>query len=266
MAAKSWLSSATNKPPDRPAAVVIGGQPGIGKSSLAGNIPGMLAIPIGSENTWPQLKSIGAVPADLPVIPEPPQTYEQVHELLAELATAEHSYKGVIIDTVNVVEKLCQLHVCLRDFKGDMGPQGFNNYGKGYDASASEWKTFINALDRVRTRGLRVILLAHVKVKTFTNPLGADYDRYILDLHEKVLAITNGWADAVLFANYFVAVDEKGKGKGGRDRFLYTEYSPAYDAKNRFNLPAEIPMGKSGAEGWKNLSDAIKGGRKKEAA
>jgi len=56
--------------------------------------------------------------------------------------------------------------------------------------------------------------------------------------------------DAVLFANYRISTvkSDAGFGKkvtravGGGDRVLYTEERPAFLAKQRYNLPAMIPM------------------------
>ena len=54
---------------------------------------------------------------------------------------------------------------------------------------------------------------------------------------------------------------EDGKGKGGKSRVLYTEYSPAFDAKNRLGLPPVLDMGSNGTEAWANLVGAIKEAR-----
>lgn len=262
-AAPKWLTKATTSPSERPAALVIAGPPGVGKSSLAGNIPGAIAMPFSGEDTWSQLKAIGSVPKDLVVLP-PISSYADMLAVINELATETHDYKALIVDTMNVAEKLCHAHVCNRDYKGDMGKNGFQSYMGGYETAATEWRVLLNSLDKLRDKQMRLILLAHTKVKAFKNPLGPDYDRYVVDVHEKTWGVTHGWADAVLFCNYYVAVDESGnrpKGKGGDTRLIHTTYSAAYDGKNRYNLPAEIDMGNSGSEAWGNLVNAIKKGR-----
>ena len=61
---------------------------------------------------------------------------------------------------------------------------------------------------------------------------------------------TSEWADAVLFANYrtLVKKDEVGfnkqvnRGITTGERLLYTQETPAYLAKNRYNLPASLPL------------------------
>jgi hypothetical protein len=132
-----------------------------------------------------------------------------------------------------------------------------------------EWRQMLQLCDRLRNeKGMMIVGLAHSIVKPFKNPVDADYDRFIPDLHHKTWAVTSKWTDIILFANYFVAVDkgrsgkERAKGKGGGDRVMYTEYQAAFDAKNRHNLPDEIDMGKSGKEAWDNLVAAIKDAKK----
>ena len=55
------------------------------------------------------------------------------------------------------------------------------------------------------------------------------------------------WADMILFVNYktfSVATDDKGtkhKAQGGT-RTMYTTHHPCWDAKNRHNLPDEMPF------------------------
>ena len=52
----------------------------------------------------------------------------------------------------------------------------------------------------------------------------------------------------------------RAKGRGGHSRVLYTQYSAAFDAKNRFGLDPEIEAGTSGKEAWENLRANIAGG------
>lgn len=110
---------------------------------------------------------------------------------------------------------------------------------------------------------MRVLLLGHVKVKTFKNPMGEDFDRFIVDTHEKTWAATHKWLDAVLFGNFVSVVDKdrpaakKGKGIGGQDRVIYTQHHDAYDAKNRFGMPVEIDVPNDPSAAWTTLYSHI---------
>ncbi len=187
-----------------------------------------------------------------------------------ELTATDHSYKTLVVDTINGAERLCNTSVCDTDFNGDMGPRGFMNYQNGYQAAAmGPWKALLVTLDKLRqTKRMGIILLAHTAIRNFANPEGPDYDRFQPAFDGKhAWQRTLEWADMVLFAKREVVVqkdekaDRKAKGHGGSARVIYTEYSAAYEAKNRHNLPAEISMGTSGKQAWDNFIAAMKQGR-----
>ena len=254
----SVLEKITTEVASRPSAMFIMGPPGIGKSTLAGNIPGIVVQPFGREDTWSLLKQAGAVPADLPVLPRATKWLDLMMNLNA-LASEEHAYKGVAIDTATCAESLCHEHVTDSQFGGSW--DSFMAYHKGYEIAAnSDWVDLLDKLDACRDRGMSVVLLGHTRVAPFKNPEGEDYDRFQPDLHKKTAAALTRWADAVLFANYYTEVED-GKGKGGKSRVLYTEYSPAFAAKNRLGLPPVLDMGSNGTEAWSILVGAIKEAR-----
>lgn len=256
----NWLKSIRKDVERRPPSMVIVGPAGVGKSSLAGNIPKSVVMPFGQEDTWGLLKGSGAVPEDLPVLP-PARTFSDMMGMIEELTTEDHEYKALVIDTISCAERLCHEHVCNREFSGDWSERGFLGFNRGYEVSLSDWREYINAVDRLRDeKGMMVVLLGHTKITQYRNPVGADYDRFTVDLHHKTWSLTHRWCDAVLFFNYWIEVDESGlraKGKGGHSRVIHTQHSAAFDAKNRFGLEAEIEGGDSGAEAWQNLKDAI---------
>ena len=219
------------------------------------------------------LKERGLVPAGIPVLP-PAREWGDVLGILDALATSDHQYKALALDAMGGLERLCHEEVCRRDYKGDWGKTGFVSYQNGPDTALADIRHFINKLDRLRDeRNMTVIILGHSKVKPFKNPAGPDYDRYIVDVHEKTWAMLCKWAEMVLFINYEVAFakedqsKQKAKATGGQFRIAYTEYDASHEAKNRHNLPHEIELGRDGAKAaWDALSKAIREGRKSEGS
>ncbi len=228
---------------------------------MAAAVPGVIFMHTVDENGITTLKNFGRVAKDVPQMP-PVRTWAEALDMLDWLATAEHPHKAVAIDAMGSFERLCHEEVCRRDYKGEWGDKGFGSYQKGFETSLTDWRLFINALDRVRdAKGMSVIVLAHSLVKTFKNPEGADYDQYIPDVHPKTWGVTHKWASMVLFLNSVTVVDKDGKVQTGQQRIMLTENHPAYAAKNQCGLPSEIEMGTSGAEAWANLSAALKAGK-----
>ena len=260
-ASKNWLSQITKKVAKRPALLVIMGKPGGGKTSLALNIPGVVCIQFTQEQSIGALKATGAVPEDAAVFPCP-ANWNELLAMLEELATGDHNYKCLAIDTVSCAERMMHEHVCARDYNGEW-ERGFLAYARGIEASLADFRQFLRAVDRIRDeKRMSVVMLEHTQVRPYKNPLGEDYDRFVPALHAKTWDLLHRSADAVMMADYFVSVDESGnrpKGKGGKTRILRTTYSPAWDCKNRYQMPDELDMGDSGAEAWTNLLDAMKG-------
>lgn len=251
--------------------MILYGVPGVGKTSLAAQIPGVAFLIDQNEDGINRLKESNIVPADIPVLP-PATSWADTLGMLDQLRTGEHNFKALALDALGGFERFCHEEVCRRDFGGEWGNRGFVNYQQGYEVALSDIRLFVNALDRLRDeRGMSIVLLGHAKVSPFKNPSGPDYDRYNIDIHQKTWQLLLRWADMVLFANFEVAFakgDEsarKAKARGGQTRILYTEHHAAFDAKNRDNLPPEIEMGASGQEAWANLVEAIKIGRNGKA-
>lgn len=237
------------------------GPPGIGKTSFGASIPGAVFLVDDKEDGINTLKSSNLVSKSIPVFP-PATAWVDVLGMIDSLATGEHNHKALVVDTIGGLERLCHEHVVKTEFNGEWGDRGFASYAKGYEVALPHWREFLNGLDRLRNdRSMSIMLLGHSIVKPFKNPNGADYDRYQPDVHPKTWAITHKWADLILFGNYYVQTTKEGgrtKGKGGSDRVMYTEFSAAFEAKNRHGLPDEISMGTSGATAWGNLVSALK--------
>jgi hypothetical protein len=91
-------------------------------------------------------------------------------------------------------------------------------------------------------------------IKKFNAPDTEPYDRYQMKLHERAIALVSEWADVVGFAHRrsspsprTPAQKKVTRGTGGQRRLLSVEERPAYDAKNRYSLPADLEFPKVGA-------------------
>jgi hypothetical protein len=103
-----------------------------------------------------------------------------------------------------------------------------------------------------------VIKTAHAEVKRFENPETEPYDRYQIKLHRLASAKAQEHADMVLFANFKTSVTKTdvgmkkvARGVGSGQRVIYTQERPSALAKNRHNLPPELPLD------WNALTDAM---------
>lgn len=190
------------------------------------------------------------------------------NDLLLALKELEgkHDFKTLVLDTFNGAERLCHEHVCQKECKGDW--ESFDAYGRGPKMAIKYMIQLMGQLDKLREKGMGIIVLCHSQVRTFKNPEGADYDRWEPVLSKESWAFFDRWFDMILFGNFQTFAEEKKgqgktKAKGGQDRILCTERHAAFDAGNRHGLPQEIECGSSPLEAWQNFIAALIEGKGK---
>jgi AAA domain len=223
----------------KPMRLLVYGLEGVGKSTFAASAPN--PIYLGAEDGTSEL--------DVRRFAQPEQ-FVHLLEAIAELTTAEHGFQTLVIDTLDWAEPFIWKRVCETCAKPGRPPLRSieeMGYGKGYVEAGGFWRQLIAALERLRERRrMDVVLLAHSEIKTFKNPAGEDFDRYQMKLHKGAAATWREWCDAVLFADHDITTYEddrkRTKGIGSKARILRTEHNAAWDAKNRYDLPATLPL------------------------
>lgn len=268
------LSDVTKTSKVSPSRYALYANGGFGKSSFAAYTPKPIFLMTKGETGLLTLIQSGELP-ETPHLPEL-QNWTDLKAAVRFLRTAEHDFKTLCLDTVNGAERMLHEEVCDVTYGGDWDSKdyGFLAWGgKGYDTALGPWRELLNELDKLRDeRGMTIFFLSHAKIQTFKNPSGADFDRWVPEMHPKTWSVTKGWLDCTLFGNFEVVVrsgkketdaGRKGKAADVAARILYTNSdNPTYDAKNRFGLPAEIEMGDSPKQAWDNFTTALKESRK----
>lgn len=232
-----------------PLRILIYGVEGIGKSSTGAGAPSPVFL--GPEDGLENLLHVQRF--------EELQCWQDVLDAVQALIDNPSPFKTLVLDTVDWLEPLLWDHVCKAETPAKMSIEDFG-FGKGFVKALDGWRSLLAMFEQLRrVRGMHIVLLAHSHVKTWKNPEGEDFDRYTLKLHDKAAGLLKEWVAVVAFANYETFADkdkrtQKVKGISTGERWLFTERTAAYDAKNRFNLPAKIPLG------WDDLEAAIREG------
>ncbi len=231
----SRLNQIQPKKSDYPARVVIYGIEGVGKSTFGDEAPN--SVFISPEGGTEQLKRGIALPNI--------KTFKDVEESVQELITGEHDYKSLILDSADWIEKLAHSQIVGAGTKSIITVNG--GYGAGFRDSEMMHKRLIEKLSELREkRGMNIIVTAHYQVKKVKDPDAiADYDQFEIKCHEMVSSLWREWADALLFCRFETYIKDGGDegktiAKGSGKRIMFTEKRPAFQAKNRYGLPAQI--------------------------
>lgn len=210
------------------------GPEGIGKSTFASQFPDPLFIDV--EGGTKQL--------DVARFPQP-QTWTELIEMIDAVLDEPQTCRTLVIDTVDRAETLLSNQL-LSEGKCDSIEKYGGGYGKGYTAMAERFnKDLLMRLDRLIAKGVNVVLIAHAAMRKLESPDDPPYDRWELKVSKKVAPLIKEWSDILIFMTYEnLVVEENGraKAKGKAKRKMILNHRPTCDAKNRYNLPDDLPL------------------------
>ena len=224
----------------RPPKVVVYGGPKVGKSTFAASIPD--AIFVQTEE--------GLDALDVHSFPLA-QKYNDVVNALRALAKEDHSYRAVVLDSLDWLEPIIWETVC-----SDHGVPGIEavggGYGKGYTEALQYWSKLLEALDYLRDeRGMTVVLIGHDEVRKMEPVDSEAYDYSALKLHRKAAARVQEWADVIGYARVKTIVKSSDAGFGKKhkraisasgERELVVGQNPAYVSGNRYGMSDTLPL------------------------
>lgn len=218
-----------------PVKTVLYGPEGIGKSTFASHFPDPVFI-----DTEGGTKRLNV--ARLPQ----PTSWAMLLDEVAEVRKGSVPCSTLVIDTADWAERLCIQAVCARAKVNGIEDFG---YGKGYTYVKEEFSKLLDALEEVLNAGHNVVVLAHAAITKFEQPDAVgNYDRWGMKTSKQVAPLLREWCDMLLFANYKTVVEKAGSGPNAKNkasggkRVLYTTHHSCWDAKNRFDLPEEVPF------------------------
>ena len=220
--------------------ILIHGAEGVGKTTIASKFPAPIFLQ--TEDGCPsglEINSFGLI-----------DNFADLRSAIGALASEQHHYQTVVIDSLDATEELIWHDACRSQGWSSIESPG---YGKGYVIVDSWWIDILKGLDFLRRRlGMSVVLLAHSAIETINDPRAASYTSYQLRLHKRARGLVQDWCDAIGFLapDLHVQSEEVGFGKkrnradGGSQRWLHFEARPSFVAKNRYDLPAKMPVPK----------------------
>ena len=229
-----------------PVRMVLYGQNGIGKTTFGAgmNQPFILAVEdgIGTMPVWHDKAHA--------------KSYDEIIQTLMDVGGyfQKGEFRSLIVDSMDALQGKIQEKI-LREH----GKKTLNDfsYGKGYELFKQEWESFRNLMERFRVElHANVLLIAQTESKTVADPVNGPHDTYVMRLDKRAVGVLRDWADLVGFAQLKADPVRDRDGNIVRlvtngTRILCTAPNTAFDAKNRFDLPLELPLA------WNSVDKAI---------
>lgn len=223
-----------------PPRVLIHGQEGVGKTTLGVAFPRPVFLQ--TEDGCPGCLEI----ATFGVIAK----FGDLVEAIGSLGNDAHDFQTVVLDSLDALEPLVWSALCRdRSWPSIESP----GYGKGYVEADRWWQDLLTGLDWLRrTRSMIVVLLAHSAIETVNDPRAPSYTSYQLRIHKRARALVQDWSDVIGFLSTDLTIHSEDAGfakkraraDGGSMRYLHLEPRPSFVAKNRYGLPAKMPIPK----------------------
>jgi len=229
----SLITATTPAPPK----MIVYGQPGVGKTTFAASAD---AILLDCENGAGAVRGLKRTPYL--------ESWPEMRRWLVELASSPPAdLSALAVDTIDWMVQRIVEHVVL-DLDGKNKGDITNTLGTAHGGyfKAREivqnivYRDLLPMLNAVADHGVPVILLAHAANTRMTAPEGFDLRLAAPDLPQWIAPTFIEWSDCVLYARH----------EGDR-RVLLTEATNVILAKNRYGLPAELPLS------WPALMQAL---------
>lgn len=222
----------TRKSKKRPLALLVYGVEGVGKTTFSLSAPSCVLL--GNEDG----ESLLGI--EVPLTFDTPKTWREFMDTVKWLGTNKHDAKTVVIDSLDSIERLIEADL-LAPYPGQTMEKA-EPFQALWKATIKYWRELMDELDKLRSKGLMIILIGHAEASKFVDAKNqAEYSKYQLALYKSSAAAVKRWVDAILFATFDVTVEskknQKDKARGGRTRSMYTSHEAGFDAKNRLGLP-----------------------------
>jgi hypothetical protein len=219
-------------PVPRPQRGIVYGVEGVGKTSLAVELPKPIIIDTeaGSHQFTCSRITVG--------------DGQQLEAAIQAVMLEPNDYMTVVIDSLDWAERYILDKICKTKKVSDITDFP---HGHGYTLLRDAFSKFLVDLNGFCRRGKHVVLIGHAQVKNIQLPgVGEPFDRWELKLDKRNSETVTEWADFQLFVNFDIRTAKSKDGTvraiSGHDRLIYPVHSAAYDAKNRLGMKDEMKM------------------------
>jgi hypothetical protein len=223
----------------RPIIATFFGEGGMGKSTLAAMFP--RPVFIRTEDGTASLAGNDEVML-FPLVSSSQEVLDQIEAL----ATQEHDFKTVVIDSITQLATLIEHEIVAADPKAKSINQAGGGYGAGYNTAAEKHRQvreWAGAL--AYERGMNVVFIGHADTETLDLPDFDPFARYTVRMHKRSLPHYTDNVDLVGLIRLKTYVRGDGDKKraistGDREIICFPQASSV--TKNRFNITQPLPF------------------------
>jgi phage nucleotide-binding protein len=223
----------------RPIIMTLFGEAGVGKTTLAAMMP--KPVIIRTEDGTMSLQGNDEVSLfDLA------KTSQDVLDAIEALATQEHDFKTVVLDSITQLATIIESEIVAADPKAKSINQAGGGYGAGYNSAAEKHRQVRDWIGSLAyERNMNVVFIAHADTETMDLPDMDAYSRYTIRMHKKSLPhyVDNVDLVGMVRLKTFTRGDEGKKraiSTGEREIICFPQASSV--TKNRFAIAEPIPF------------------------
>lgn len=233
-------------PSKRPLIITLAGEPGTGKTTLAATFPKPVFIQL--EDGMSALTQDASVQDIISGVQEFNVTKsEEVLEAVKVLATEEHDFKTLVIDSVTTLNTWFEQDIIEADPKNPASlNQAGGGYGAGYNMLSDKHRQLREWLGRLSTKcDMHVVMIAHTITETVDSPDSEPFQRTTLALHQKSQKHYLDQADVVAYARLKLFTKSSGntaKAITSGKRELVCHLVGSCVSKNRLGISEPLPL------------------------
>ncbi len=194
--------------------------------------------------------------------------YTDVKAMLTELATTQHNYKTLVVDSADVLENLIKKWIVAQQNNTQIKDIADIPFGRGYPLLMTETRKVMEMFQYLAAeKKMNIIFICHEEVKKMQPPTGAEYTYIAPSLYGKTtqgdntLKIYVDSVDVIGYCTFKTIVKQSDTGFGGSrgvavgtgERIMYVDASnPAFISGSRLPLPKQIEFS------WTAFLNALK--------
>ena len=208
-----------------PKNVVLHGEAGVGKTTLASRLGKAIIIPTEDGSDHLDVDR-------LPLCRGYADVLESIKWVYDEKKAGNIDHDVVVLDSIDWAENFIEADLVREVFD--------QSYGKGNVEIGSRVGRLLRGLDMLNEMGMMVVVIAHSECRTVELAEGGSYSRWQPKLSKRSNARLQEWSDAVGFCTVEVLVSkestgfsERGVGKSTGRRIVHFNPSASYVAKIR---------------------------------